>query len=94
MKEYHIKKVYDEDQFTEIFQIKVSDGKQGFSGKTTDLEKINLTRGHDLSSCVTLLRQDTTEKFEIFAKLDCKVSPEAILTIAVALDNKFLFDTE
>jgi len=78
----------------QYFTVKISDGKQKFSGKTTDLGEISLKKGRDLSSCVTLTRQEDNDKLDLLAKLDCKVSPEALLTFAVALDHKFLFDTE
>lgn len=78
----------------QYFTVKITDGKQGFSGKTTDLSEINLKKGRDLSSCVSSTRHVTNDKLDLLIKLECKVSPEALLTFAVALDNKFLFDSE
>lgn len=74
--------------------IKISDGKQGFSGKTADLSEISLKKGRDFSSCVEMTRKETDDRMDLHVKLECKVSPEALLTFAVALDNKYLFETE
>ncbi|OLS23134.1 MAG: hypothetical protein HeimC2_27520 [Candidatus Heimdallarchaeota archaeon LC_2] len=78
----------------QYFTVKITDGKQGFSGKTTDLNEIELIKGRDFSSCAFSTRQDKNDKLDLLIKLDCKVSPEALLTFGVALDNKFLFDSE
>ncbi len=78
----------------QYFTVKIKDGKQDFSGKTTDLTEIELTKGHDFSHCVTSTGEIENNKLDLLIKLECKVSPEALLTFGVAMDNKFLFESE
>ncbi|MHA2030073.1 MAG: hypothetical protein ACW99Q_11820, partial [Candidatus Kariarchaeaceae archaeon] len=47
--------------------ITISDGKQKFSGKTTNLSEISLKKGRDFSSCVTISRQDNDDSLDLLA---------------------------
>jgi hypothetical protein len=78
----------------QYFTIKIKDGKHEFSGKTTDLTEINLKRGRDFSNCVFITHEGNMDKLDLSIKLECKVNPEAIMTFGIALDNKYLFETD
>ena len=76
----------------QYFTVKMKDGKQGFSGKTTDLSEVELKKDKDFGNCIKLTRKDG-EKTEIKVTVDCRVSTEAILSLAFAVDNKLILDT-
>lgn len=75
----------------QYFTVKMKDGKQVFSGKTTDIAQVELKKDKDFGNCIKLKRKEG-EKTEITITVDCKVSTEAILSLAFAIDNKLILD--
>ena len=76
----------------QYFTIKITDGKQSFSGKTTDLKEIALKKGMEFSFCVKCMRENEDDRLNLLVKIDCKISPEALLTLAIAFDHKSQYE--
>lgn len=75
----------------QYFTIKLKDQKKGFSGKTPNLDRIDLKEDKGISTCIKFSRIGELEKLQLEVEVDCKIKPEALLTFAIALDHKYVY---
>ncbi|MCH8906144.1 MAG: hypothetical protein IH840_03560 [Candidatus Heimdallarchaeota archaeon] len=77
----------------QYYTIKLSDKKKRFSGKTPNLDEVKLKENKGISTCIKFFRDGSSERLNLRVEVECKILPEALLTFGIALDNKYIFDT-